>query len=34
MTLFVPKIKSLFSKGPDKMEDIMEQMDIDGAREE
>ena len=34
MTLSVPNIKSFFSNTPEKMEEIMEQMDIGGAREE
>ena len=34
MTLSVPKIKSSFSKTPEKMEEIMEQMEIDDSREE
>ena len=34
MIMYVPKIKLLFSKTPEKMEEITEKIDIDGAREE
>ena len=34
MNLSVPNIKSFFSNTPEKKEEIMEQMDIGGAREE
>ena len=34
MTLSVPKVKLFFSKTAEKMEEIMKQMEIDGAIEE
>ena len=34
MVLSIPKIKSFFSKTPEKVDEITEQMDIDGSREE
>ena len=34
MIMSVPKIKSFFSKTPEKMDEITEQIEIDGAREE
>ena len=34
MTLSVPNIKQFFSKTSEKMEEILEQMEIDGPRKE
>ena len=34
MVLSVPKIKSFFSKTPEKMDKTTKQMEIDGAKEE
>ena len=34
MIMSVPKIKSFFSKTPEKMDEITEQIEIGGAREE
>ena len=34
MIMYIPRIKSFFSKTQEKMEEIMKHMEIDGAREE
>ena len=34
MIMYIPRIKSFFSKTPEKMEEIMKHMEIEGTRKE